>query len=44
MNCPYCNKPIQGYVELGSAEYSRVSKAAAPIAADLCLPLQGGLS
>ena len=30
MNCPYCNKPIGGYVELGSVEYSRVSKGCCP--------------
>jgi hypothetical protein len=30
MNCPYCNKSIGGYVELGSLEYSRVSKGCCP--------------
>lgn len=30
MNCPYCKKPIGGYVELGSVEYSRVSKGCCP--------------
>lgn len=30
MNCPYCNKSIGGYVELGSVEYSRVSKGCCP--------------
>ncbi len=30
MNCPNCKKPIGGYVELGSVEYSRVSKGCCP--------------
>ena len=43
MNCPYCKKPIVGYVEIGSVEYSRVSKAAR-IAADQCLTVTGWAS
>ena len=40
MNCPYCNKSIGGYVELGSLEYCGCRRAAALIGR-LCLTVTG---